>query len=191
MPIPRPAPQPQPAPAPAPAPNPAPAPEPTTPAPAPPPGEPPGGALAVRNGQPPYHVIALPESELLGLPGGGQLATSYDVTNPANVDYVVNLLGKADRDLADLLNTDLAVVNWAVHRAQKVDPESGELTVWPRTVLVLTNGTMVSAGSLAVARTVLLAAQGRGRGPFRPPLKLRVTQGKGSDGKRPYNVRIV
>ncbi len=112
-----------------------------------------------------------------------------------------NLLQHADTDLKTaLLNASkshspltLYVAGWVCHPCQTLDEETGELTTWPRTVLLLADDTSVDCGSNGVARSMHQLELLEGASPWNPPLVLTIhPEPSKRDRKRTwYRVELV
>lgn len=88
---------------------------------------------------------------------------------------------------ADMIGCDMYIGDFVVHPVEKHDPETGEVTILRRLVLVQPDGPPISFASDGVLKSInrLVYVMGR-EPPWEPPVKVRLRQRNIGNGRRMF-----
>lgn len=132
--------------------------------------------------------LLVPIGHLAGRPS--QIATSIDVSTPrGRLDAYNAIEGKALR-AAGLIGSRLSVAHVLQHWVEIADQESGEVTRSLRTVLILSDGTLVEAVSGGIAQSIDRIAAILGPPPWDPPLTCIVKQRELGNARRMFFLEV-
>jgi len=93
-------------------------------------------------------------------------------TETGRIDVVNAMVGSALHG-SDLVNTNIPVRHALIHVVQLSDPETGEVTDAPRTILIDPDGVSVSFVSLGVIGSLKKIIKSMGAPPWNPPLVIK------------------
>lgn len=123
-------------------------------------------------------VVMSNEGKLAELPVGRFLYTGDPKDRKQQQALVLAVQGKPP-SLADLINTEIEVVNLLYHKVQLVDPESGEAKVLPRLCVFCKDGKVYSTSGQKAIKDALMPAVLFGFDlPYNPPQRFKVTKTK-------------
>lgn len=134
-------------------------------------------------------------NELIELASSGELATlpvgrymlSFTPKTKAERLMVAQAVSGKPPSIADIVNTEIEVVNLLYHRIEIADEVSGEVKNLPRMVLFCSDGKVYSTSGAKACKDALLPAQLFGIDlPYKPPQKFRVTKTKTAPDGRGY-----
>jgi hypothetical protein len=117
--------------------------------------------------------------------------TNLDDSKPDHQDLIARAMNGRCLAADDVINLPMDLVAAICHPAESVDEETGEVSTWPRTVLVLADGTLVAFGSRGIVKALQMLTRFHGRGPWYPPVKVVLRQQKVAENKRWYYLEQV
>lgn len=116
--------------------------------------------------------------------GPAPYLTNLDDQNPDHQATIARAMNGQTLAASDVINLEMDLAAAICHPVETVDEETGEVGVWPRTVLVLADGTLVAFGSRGIVKSLQLLSRFCGRGPWLPPLKVILRQQTLGEKKR-------
>lgn len=123
-------------------------------------------------------------ADIIGLDGTALVAV--DTKDPAWKSTVMRAKNETTDQGLDCLNQEIALSGVMMHRAGKVNGDTGELKEWVRTVLFLEGGRTVSFGSEGIFQSVRDLATLFGDPPWKPAIKVRVKARPLDNGRHWY-----
>lgn len=104
--------------------------------------------------------------------------TSLDLTTDSGAAAFMRAVQSELPLMTQQLGTAMPVRDVLVHPAAKTDPETGEVIGWPRSVVILADGSMLSAGSRGIYQSIAMLCRVVGAPPWVPALSLVVRSKK-------------
>lgn len=117
--------------------------------------------------------------------GEGMAVCSLDLSTEKNRIAAYRADKLCTADLADMVDKPIDVVGFLVRDATGINMETGEQQTWPRTVLLLADGTSLATGSDQIPDCLRSLCAVFGPAPWNPPKKL-VLRAPKSEKKRTY-----
>jgi len=133
--------------------------------------------------------IVIPEEWGLDIPIVG-VSTSIDIRTESGKLRLFKVLQGKGKDIKEAINLVIDVADFVITPAGRVDPETGELQKWPRTLLVSPDGDFYHCGSRGIIKSLILISQLVATAPWIPPLKLRVNAENIEGGKQWYTLEL-
>lgn len=131
---------------------------------------------------------------LMALPPVGheisRMHTFIDVSTPAGKALVFNAMQGQDIKLAELIGLEINCENFVVAPVRLVNPDTGEETIQPRTVLITDKKERISCVSEGVVGSLRSICQVYGNPPWTPPLSLVARENKSNVGRKYYTLEI-
>lgn len=131
------------------------------------------------------HYSALPHSPQAGI------STTLDLTQPANVVLVQNVLASDDGTTWEMPpDAPFKVSDLIFHFVEKIDPKTGEDVSGPMMSMVGPDG-VYHSGSQYAYRDLQRIALLRGMPPWHPPIVVRAVRSRSRNGKDYQSLMLV
>lgn len=126
-------------------------------------------------------------------PLGGRMPmfTNLDTSRRSGRVQVMKCYGNPTLKVGDSLNKELALCGVLIHPVMMVDKETGEERQLLRSVLVVNGGDTLAFVSDGIVKGINLLVMVEGRGPWEPPLPIRIKQVDTRLGNRTYNIELL
>jgi hypothetical protein len=121
-----------------------------------------------------------------GTPVGG-CPTNLDLTTEDGRRALLAALGEGDVQVADLHGDPFPTSHYLVTPGESVDPETGEVSNYPRLVLISPEGKTLVTTSTVVPHRMAAVLDLWGPGPWEPPLPLVVIERRARRTGRTYH----
>lgn len=125
------------------------------------------------------------------LGGVGQYWCNWRPETRADKRRILRCFSEEGAKAGDILNTTIRITHVLIHAIELTDPESGEVFPAHRTVLVCDDDTTVSFVSQGIIKSLSLICMMEGKGPWNPPIAVRMRQLQLKSGRRMYTLDLV
>lgn len=116
---------------------------------------------------------------------------TFDLTTERGRAELLEIIEAPALAADENLNVDIDVVGYVCHPAERIDQETGEVSHFTRTVLLLADGRKIGMGSDFARRSLDRMAFVRGHAPWNPPLKCRIVPERSSNKRTYYRIAAV
>lgn len=114
---------------------------------------------------------------------GRRLATSLDLRSPEGKLAAFRAISGQDFRADEVMGEWFPIADWLNVDAARVDPDTGELQHFVRTVLIGEDGTRFSCGSDWVLSSLIAIESFFGKAPWHPAMQMRFVQQKSRMGR--------
>lgn len=108
----------------------------------------------------------------------GFLRTSLDLTTRDGLAIATRMSGESQHDNSKIDGKEFTVVDYAIKAVHDVDPESGEIKIYPRITIACQDGTHLVFCGRVMLESVLLLAAGIKPDEWHSGLKVKVSSFK-------------
>lgn len=120
-------------------------------------------------------AIAIPAFEISAVGRNPSVKMSFNPQTPEGAIRLVQATLEECDKLEDQRGKDLNLVHWMVHPAQTTDENTGEVKEFARIIVWDDKDKPYSCGSIGVDKSIAILEMTRGKAPWSPPLKVKVT----------------
>jgi len=120
----------------------------------------------------------------------GQFYCNWHIESMADKALALRYQGEADRKGADVVGQTIAIERFLCHPAESVNDKTGEVEYFTRTILIDPDGGTVAFGSNGILKWLGRFVTMFGRGPWHPPLVVRVKQVQTGRKNRTYELEL-
>lgn len=113
--------------------------------------------------------------------------TNLDLRTEAGRAMLLAALGEGDVDVATMNGSPFPTSHYLVTPGESVDPETGEVSNYPRLVLISPEGKTLVTTSIVVPHRLAAVLDLWGPGPWEPPLPLLVMERRNRRTGRTYH----
>lgn len=118
--------------------------------------------------------------------------TNIDTSTPDGKALAVNASGIADHYLPESGEAQFAIHRYLVTPGEDIDEETGELRLYPKTVLIAPDGSTFGSASLVILRRLASIVSNYGPGPWEPPIPVLLFERKAKrTGRRYHDLKIL
>jgi Phage Single-stranded DNA-binding protein len=121
-----------------------------------------------------------------GIPG---LCTSLDCSKEAGRLKLLHSWQSPDFQSGDCVNTVIGVSDYVIAPVEVANPDTGELEMITRTILISEDGTSYAFGSKGIISSMQMLVMVFGSPPWVPEKKLKVAQVTTRSGRRTFNLQ--
>lgn len=117
-----------------------------------------------------------------------RMFTSLDISSDEGKATLLMALQGENASLGDMIGEEIEISHLVVHNVEVLDEDTGELLERDRIVIVQPDGTMLSAVSQGIRKSVQLLCALYRLPPYDPPLRVKIVQTNTKRGRRLYQL---
>lgn len=115
---------------------------------------------------------------------GRRFATSLDLSDRDQKILAFRACQSQDLQAEDVIGQDFPIKHWLNVDASAVNPDTGELSEFVRTVLITEDGKLIGMASDWVLSSLMSLQAFFGRAPWSPAIRVKISAQKSRNGRR-------